>query len=237
MNLALITPTRNRWYWLTEQAKRIAAQLGQDDCWVIVIDQDNVPPKVVEQLNELVGVERLYWALLCYARQNPPVARISYAHNVGVAMAPPGHAIVEVDDHDLLEPGALDAVREALDRGVDYVFGCYHQQAIIDGPGGRTFVEPWPDVQREYPVDGFARDALGTDGIALRAIRRTLWDRLGGWKLDVWPCADKDFAVRAERLGASIECLPQFLCTVTVEPDSLSANYRGVNPLTGETVA
>ena len=95
-------------------------------------------------------------------------------------------------------------------------------------------VEPWEDVKRTYTAGGFERGELGTDGLALRAIRRELWDKLGGWDVRVWPCADKDFASRAERAGANITCLDAFLCTVTIEPDSLSAEYRGVNPQLAE---
>lgn len=232
MNLAIVTPTRNRWSAMLEQTKRIAAQIGPDDYWIIVIDQDNPPSgKFYDEFTNLIGVKRLYWALLHYLREDPPVARVNYAHNVGAALAPPGCAVVEVDDHDFIEPNALSDVRHALEAGYDYVFGCYKQQALIPTPTGKILCEPWPTVTRSYQKGGIERGDLGTDGIGLRAIRRELWDKLGGWRLDVWPCADKDFAIRAERAGASITCLESALCTVTVEGDSLSATYRGVNPL------
>jgi len=218
---------------LYEQATRIAPQLEPDDCWVIVVDGD-IPPqgKLLTAINSLIGEHRLYWVLLHYLRQAVPVARVSHARNVGGAMAPAGFDIVEVDDHDPVEPKTLELVRKAFDDGADYVFGNYRQRSFIYGhPSGRVMVEPWQDVRRSYSPGGFERNDIGADGIGLRAIRRSLWDKLGGWSLDVWPQADKDFALRAERAGASIACLPEFLCTVTIEPDSLSATYRGINPL------
>lgn len=232
MNLAIITPTRRRWSAVLEQAQRLSAQIGADDRWIIVIDNDSPPDaKIHEKLKELIGPERLAFCLLHYMREEVPVARVNYAHNVGVQMAPPGYGIVELDDHDPLEPNALSELRHALEAGYDYVFGNYKQRALFPTPTGRVISETWPNVTRTYQSGGIERGELGTDGIALRAFTRELWDKLGGWDVRVWPCADKDFAIRAERSGANIVCLDAFLCTVTIEGDSLSANYRGVNPL------
>ena len=232
MNLAIITPTRRRWKALEEQAIRLAPQLGVEDRWIIVIDQDHSPSsQVVERFNQLIGIERLVWCLLCYQRSDPPVACVNRARNVGAALAPPGYALVELDDHDLIDKYALSEIRHALEAGADYVFGGYKQRALFPTAGGKVLIEIWPDITRSYSPGGFARDEMGADAIGLRAIRRELWDKLGGWRLDVWPCADKDFARRAERAGASIVCLELPLCTVTIEGDSLSAEYRGRNPV------
>lgn len=218
---------------LYEQAVRLAPQMHPEDCWVVVVDND-VPPqgKLFDQINGMIGAERLHWVLLQYLRQSVPVACVNHARNVGGAMAPAGFDIVEVDDHDLLENDALEQIREAFDNGADYVYGGYHQRTFIYGhPSGKIMVEPWVDVIRSYSPGGFERNDLGSDGIGPRAIRRSLWDNLGGWSLDVWPQADKDFALRAERSGAQIHCIEKPLCTVTIDADSLSGEYRGVNPL------
>lgn len=238
MNLAVITPTRRRWQALEEQAARLAPQLGPDDRWIIVIDQDHSPSgRLVEQFNQWIGAERLVWCLLCYLRPDPPVARVNHARNAGAALAPPGAHIVELDDHDLIENYALSEVRRAFDAGYDYVFGGYKQRALFQAPGGKLLSETWPNVAHAYSPGGFARNDLGADGIGLRAVRRELWNKLGGWRLDVWPCADKDFARRAEQSGAQIICLEMPLCTVTIEGDSLSAEYRGQNPTSSEKLA
>lgn len=231
MNLALITPTRRRWRALEEQAAKLAPQLGAEDRWIIVIDQDHSPsPRLVDRLNQLIGAERLVWCLLCYQRPDPPAARVNHARNAGAALAPAGYHLVELDDHDPIESYALSEIRHAFDAGWDYVFGCYKQRALFQAPGGKLVCETWPNVERTYSPGGFGRDELGADGIGLRAIRRPWWDKLGGWRLDVWPCGDIDFARRAEQAGARIVCLDVPLCTVTIEADSLSANYRGQNP-------
>jgi len=180
---------------------------------------------VCDEIETLIGRGRLVWVDLNYARPVPPVACVNAARNAGAALAPAGCDLVEVDDHDLLEPLALAQIRHAFASGCDYVFGDFHQQAIVESPDGRSVLETWPDVKHDYRPGGFTRGEI--EAIGVRAIRRELWDRLGGWSNKVWPCADYDFATRAEAVGANIICLDQPLCTVTVEAESLSGEYRG----------
>jgi hypothetical protein len=224
--LALITPTRRRWQWMTRQAEIIAGQLDRDDRWIVVADADQPPQDMWNEIDQQIGAERLVLVCLNYLHPMPPVACVNRARNVGAALAPAGYDLVEVDDHDLLEPFALSEIRRASEAGYDYVFGNFHQQALLVDPSGRrAFLEPWPDVTHDYRPGGFATREI--EAIGLRAIRRALWERLGGWSDKVWPGGDFDFAERAERAGARIACLETPLCTVTVEPESLSGKYRG----------
>ncbi len=233
MPLALITPTRRRWHWLARQAKILAEQLDPADRWIVVCDDDRPPANVWEEIEDHLGHQRLVLVCLRYARPIPPAACVNRARNVGAAMAPADYNIVEVDDHDLLEPFALSQIRHALEAGYEYVFGDFHQQALIELSDGRAVLEAWPDVKHDYRPGGFARHEI--EAIGVRAIQRSLWERLGGWRNDVWPCADYDFAQRAEADGAQIVCLEQPLCTVTVEAESLSAEYRGGSKEKGES--
>ena len=152
---------------------------------------------------------------------------MNVAHNVGASLAPPEHAIVEIDDHDLIEPGALDTVRKALADGADYVFGWYKQAAIITGPRGGRYIEPWPWVKPTYELFGFTAERMGDGGAGMRAIRRSIWNRLGGWDVNKWPSGDRDLAKRVEGVTAEIVCLPQYLCEVLIDPDGISATYKG----------
>jgi hypothetical protein len=254
--LSLITPTRRRWHWLRAQARAIAGQLAPDDRWVIAVDNDRPDKKVVGEIARLVPAERIVWLHAAYARPTPPVACVNRLRNAATGLAPAGHDIVEVDDHDILESYALAEIRAALAAGYDYVFGWYHQQVVIETEGKRegaterrsegkterhtalcpriapsllpsvspSCIEPWPDVQHRYQHGAFERREI--DGIGVRAFKRWLWTKLGGWATNVWPGGDYDFALRAERLGANIVCLEQPLCTVTVEPESIAASNR-----------
>lgn len=240
MPLSLITPTRRRWHWLRKQARAIAGQLAADDCWIIVVDDDQANQRVVNEVAELIPNQQLTWLHCSYARPVPPVACVNRLRNAATALAPARHDVVEVDDHDILAPYALAEIRMALAAGYDYVFGWYHQQAVVSCPlpskaapnqqatghGQRATdkLEPWPDVQHRYQRGAFERHEI--DGIGMRAFKRWLWTRLGGWATNVWPGGDYHFALRAESIGAKIVCLEQPLCTVTVEADSISANNR-----------
>jgi hypothetical protein len=228
MPLAIITPTRKRWHWLLEQARALAPQMRAGDCWVVVVDNDEPNEKAIDQVTRLVGQERLTWAMLSYLRPCVPAACVNRCHNLGAALAPAAADLVEIDDHDLIEPCALDEIRLALANDCDYVFGWHRQQALLAGPNGRDYLETWPDVRHAYVRGGFERGEI--DAIGPRAIRRSLWNKLSGWDLDVWPCGDKDFALRAERAGAAIVCLELPLATVTIDPESLSAAFRGRAP-------
>jgi hypothetical protein len=223
--LALITPTRGRWQWLTRQAEIVAAQLDEHDRWIVVCDNDRPPAGVWDEIEGRMGHERLVSIVLNYARPVPPVGCVNRARNAGAALAQAGYDIVEVDDHDLLLPDALDRIRRALEAPSDYGFGGFHQQALVDVPDGRAVLEAWPDVKHDYQPGGFTRHEI--EAIGVRAIRRELWDRLGGWSGTVWPCADYEFAQRAEAAAARIVCLDEPLCTVLIDPESLSAKFRG----------
>ena len=228
MSLAIITPTRRRWHWLARQAAALAPQLRDDDRWVIVVDNDQPDERAIDRITPLVGAERVLWALLSYSRPHVPAGCVNRCHNIGVALAADDADVAEFDDHDLAEPHALDEIRLALANGYDYVFGAYRQQAVLVGPQGREYLETWPDVRHAYARGGFERGEI--DAIGPRGIRRSLWNSLGGWDAKAWPCGDRDFAVRAERAGAAIVCLDLPLATVAIEPDSLSAVYRGQAP-------
>lgn len=221
--LGIVTPTRLRWKWLVQQAEALAPQLGPTDHWVIVVDFDEPDQQALERIRGLVG-ERLTVAFLDYQRTSP-FARVNQARNSGVALLPPHvTGIVELDDHDIISPDALSLIRHGL-SDFDYVFGDYRQQAVIPSPMG-NLLEPWPTVERTYKAGDF--QAGNIEAIGLRAFRMTTWDRVGGWPLHIWPCADMAFAQHVEHLGLSVGHIPEVLSTVTIEPDSLSANFRGV---------
>jgi hypothetical protein len=108
------------------------------------------------------------------------------------------------------------------------VFAPFRQQALIDVPSGGRMLETWPDEKHQYYRGAFADNAIKAIGV--RAFKRWLWTKLGGWSKTVWPCGDYDFAYRAEKIGARIACLNTPLCTVMNDADSLSAAYRGRAP-------
>ena len=210
MPLAIITPTRGRFPFLIEQARALAPQLGDGDLWLIGCDNSRPSPTTMAAIAETVPRPFLAWVDLEYAHEST-VDRVA---NALAAFAPPAHDIAEVDDHDPLVPDALSEIRHAFEAGYEYVFG-WHEQRIRIEAGGDW--ERWPTVERDYTVGAFARHEY--DAIGLRAVRRSLWDKLGGRDSQKFPFGHYDLGVRAEAAGASIVCLQKALCTVTVEPE------------------
>jgi hypothetical protein len=209
MPLAIITPTRDRFEFLAEQATLLAPQLGPDDLWLIGCDNSPPRPTALATIGEIVPRPFVVWMNFEYTHEST-VDRVA---NALVAFALPAHDIVEVDDHDPLSPDTLSEIRHAFEAGHDYVFGWHEQRIQIEA--GADW-ERWPTVERDYTPGAFARHEY--DAIGLRAVRRSLWDRLGGRDSERFPFGHYDLAVRAEAAGASIVCLQKALCAVTVEP-------------------
>lgn len=212
MPLAIITPTKWRWPLLLEQASALAPQLVDGDLWIIGCDSCDMPAWVVNAIVRLIPPERLADLRFSYSDQGRAVDRLARSL---AAFAPPTHDICEVDDHDPLSVDALSEIRHAFDAGYDYIMGWHHQRVQLE-PGGPW--EQWPTVEREYTPGAFARHEF--DAIGLRAVRRSLWDKLGGRDSSKFPVGHYDMAVRAEAAGAKIVCLQKPLCTVTIAPEA-----------------
>lgn len=231
-SLAIVLPTRRRRHWLVMQLRVLSQQLKDGDTLVLVIDCDELDGDIMEAVNQIPH-GNVVLMHLHYDHSND-FACVNRIRNAGAAMAPPGSAIVEVDDHDILKPDALERIRKELDDGAAYVFANCDLQAILKAPGGRLLVEPWPTVQHNYSLGAFCRNEVSV--IGTRAIARHVWDAEGGWNPQVFPGGDFDLAQRIEINAPSfVRCLDDPLCTVTTEPDSISGTNRGESPLTTET--
>jgi hypothetical protein len=232
MFLCVVTPTRKRWRWLRDQARALAPQLVDGDFWVVVIDADQPDPELMDEIEAVAG-SRLIVVNLVYRWTYPPMGNVNRARNAGVAMAPIHcDGIVELDDHDIIKPGAIEAIREALVQNADYVYGDSDQQAITEPMPGQFLLEVWPTVTRnEYTSGAFDRGEV--DGVGIRAISRELWHALGGWHPRAFPGGDADFAARAEKIGAKFVHLDKVLCTITIDPDSIMGAVRDIAKAAG----
>lgn len=224
MALAIITPTRQRWHWLARQAAALAPQLSPDDRWIIGVDNDQPDERHTERIRELVGDRMLIWAHFCYERPEPPVGVVNRLRNSLVSFAEPEANIVELDDHDIAAKDALAEIRHAFEVGNEFVFSWHHSDCLLEAPTGELLLEPWPDYRPHYTAGGFARGDCQPCGI--RAVKRELWNRLGGWSPDVWPEGNMHFCMRAESAGAKICCIEKPLCRVLIDPDGISTRYR-----------
>lgn len=224
MSLAIITPTRARWHWLARQAAALAPQLSPDDRWIIGVDNDELDERYTDRIRELIGDRLLVWAHFCYERPEPPVGIVNRLRNALVSFAPLEANLVELDDDDILSPYALAEIRHGFDAGYDYVFGWHKTVAMIESPNGEVVLEPWPDYRPRYQAGAFGRGDCQPCGV--RAIRRDLWNWLGGWNVNIWPEGNMDFCLRAEAAGAAVLCVEKPMCEVCINLDGISTKYR-----------
>ena len=197
---------------LHDQCKRLSDQLGRLDSLVVVVD--SADPDVRGRVSYIVES----FGYLCFPivisrgpRRKRP--NVGLARNAGVVLTC-SDVIVELDDHDLIEMTAIERIR-SLVHDYDYVFGACH----VAGDAAGT-------IDPGYIPGAFARNEC--EPIGVRAIRRTLWDDLGGWDHRLTRGGCLDFAKRAEAAGAKIVCTATPLCTITLDiDDSMMAKRVG----------
>jgi GT2 family glycosyltransferase len=206
--LWVVVPTRDRPGQCAEQVRRLLAEEPRERVRVCVIDDGSREPP------ELVRDARLrqVWR---GASGGPNAAR----HD-GVSLAPVDAVIVEADDDDPIEPGALRHVAEAFaDPGVKVIYGDYWQA----NSAGERFTDTCGYVEKgEYRPGEFQR--RGAIHVGLRAYRRELYDEVGGYRMDETPAGDLGLMLRFECLlkGRGIVHLARPLCTHVVDMTGVS---------------
>lgn len=174
VKLDFVTPTANRHADLLMQAKALGPQLAAHDRWIVVDDASAggaiQPGALVEFLP--CKAESILFVALSYAKGDA-VGTVNRARHAGCSLARPESWIVEIDDHDLVLPGAIDAVRQAILAGAVFVYGdC--QWIGPDGEPGEIFRKP------DY-TSWLLRDGLcPCEGV--RAYPARLYSLVGGYR-------------------------------------------------------
>jgi glycosyltransferase involved in cell wall biosynthesis len=121
------------------------------------------------------------------------------AINQGVRMAR-GEIIGLLNSDDLLAPGALAAVAEAMrDSAVDLVSGKF---TLFDERGERECAVPKLTVQSVM---------FGACAINARFVRRSVWERVGPFELRYRIAADRDWLLRLMQLAPHEVCVDRVL--------------------------
>lgn len=200
-------PTRNRQREARNQVLASLKAVNPHGGAVVLVDDNSEPPVDLDAL----------WRLHPNVLQLRTARRMgtSAARNLGVSLSPPDALIVEVDDHDYVEPGAVDAVLDAFaDRAVHAVYGDEvrgQSRIVIEKPDYRPGLFRW---ERPYTT-------------GLRAYRKSLWLRVGGYRVDEFPAGDYGFFLRAELAlkDRGIKRIPKVLVWTNSDPCGLSTMY------------
>lgn len=224
VRLDFVTPTYNRQDDLLKQAELLAQQMGPNDRWIVVNDAGSMPDQIAAMLGAIVGYDRIFFVGLSYRRENV-MGTVNRARHVACSLARTCAWIVELDDHDFLEPGAIDHVRQAIAAGAMFVYG----DTIPCDDMGRQSVNQKPDYtpwllrQSHCPCEG------------VRAFPQFLYALSGGYRFygefavnqNEFPAGDYGLFLRLELLteGQGFVRVPHVLCRTPKVVGGISTRF------------
>ncbi len=250
--LDVVTPTWARPQSLLEQAQRLTPMLGPQDRWIVVDDASPQPVDVrelwmcfsEEQRNRTAGEEPgpsggpLLYVGLTYCKDGHPAETVNRARAVGCSMARRDAWIVELDDHDVIQPETLDAIRQNIAAGYVFLYGD-HRPIGPDGMVGDLMIQP------DYTPYLFRDSAAHAFGV--RAFPKVLYDAAGGYRWDgvlgqyegnEAPGGDYCLQIRMEKVceGLGWARIPIPLCYAQKCPDSLTLTLANEQVDVGDKV-
>ncbi len=251
--LDVVTPTYARTQSLMEQAERLTPLLGPRDRWIVVDDASPEPldsrllwmqfspeqraRKVTDGVKPQPGGPLLH-VLLTYCKDGGPADTVNRARATGCSLARRSAWIVELDDHDVIQPDALDAIRQNIAEGYVFLYGD-HRSRGPDGMIGDVLVQP--DYKPWLFRDGAAH-AFG-----VRAFPKLLYDAAGGYRWDgklgevegnECPAGDYCLQLRMEHFcgGEGFARIPIPLCHAQKCPDSITLTMGNEQVSLGDKV-
>lgn len=181
--ISFIMPSFNRADYIAESIESVLAQMHRDDELVIVDDGSS---------DDTRGAVAPFFDRLRYVRQDN--SGKSVALNRALAMTG-GEYVWICDDDDLLLPGAVGALVEALETsGADMAFGCYTRFRIEDGRRIDMGTGYWPDLSTGSANRHILEDAFAMHNGSL--VRRATYDRLGPFDPEMLRSQDYEMFVR-----------------------------------------
>lgn len=176
------------------------------DCEVVVVDDGSDDPTVIARLQEA------YPSIVCV--RLPENKGVSVARNRGNAVAS-GRIIIDLDSDDLLLDGTIQLAIEGIEDGADYLYG-----DIIRRRGGSEEVVTRPDWEANLLLQ------RGCFVTGLKAYRKVLWQRVGGFDETIRSAVDLDFALRCEEAGAVFKRVPEPLVVYREHAGQISQEDR-----------
>ncbi len=216
-----VIATRGRPQWLARQLDALCPQLRGDEHVVVVADGDAEAARLAAARD----------GVLCV-----PLAEgvgIYRARRIGIALVPAEAVVCEIDDHDIAEPGLLDALRAAFADARTVAAYC---DVYVADPERRVRAE------RRKP-DGRRFAEAGQLGYGMRAYRRWVYDCVGGYPTEYEAAGDYALMVRIEAtfasdgIGGRIVHIPECLVTVTQDHTGYSERHREAQQRAVEAIA
>lgn len=223
VSLAIVTVTRHRRDDLREQSIRLSKQIGHRDHWIVVRDCDEHNDG--EEIGCFLPPHKTLEVSLEYERRLD--GSVNMARHAGCSMAFRNQWIIEVDDHDWIEPGCLDAVRQAICQGAGFIYGdCLY----FDEAGNQTDTYIKADYSPYLLRDG------GCPCEGVRAFPKLAYELVGGYRWhgerntvggNEFPGGDYGLFMRIEQLyeGTGFVRVPKTLCRCVKGPSGITGKY------------
>jgi GT2 family glycosyltransferase len=189
--VSVIIPTFNGAGILDQGFEALSNQVVSFD-WEVVCADNGSSDNTLERLRELSPHFPALTIVDATAERG-----VGYARNIGVGAAE-GQYLIFVDQDDVVRPGYLTAMAEALES---HEFVAARMDGETLNPGARKRILQVAGIPIAY--DRFPGASGGSLGI-----HRSLFDWLGGFDTSVGVSDDIDLCWRAQLLGKSIEFVP-----------------------------
>lgn len=195
--VSVIMPSYNLAKYLPQAIESVLSQ-DYDDYELIIVDD--------------CSSDGSYQIVENYARDNPEHIKVyktprnlylAGALNYGAERAS-GRYLIPLDADNWLAPGTLRTLADQLDRdrSLDIVYGKVkfvtedgEPDASVSGDG----ISGWPPREFNYDVQMGHRNQIPSTSM----YRRSVWDRVGGYRVRCRTAEDADFWCRATSFGAS----------------------------------
>lgn len=193
-----VTASRGRAEWLRRQAERMCPQLSGAERWIVVSDGCAETATLADSLAS-EGKPLIHVPLA--SRLGPDRAK-----RLGLSLVPTDAVVCEVDDHDIIEPGLIEKLREA-----------FKDSNILHAYCDAWATDPKETLRRERRKKPGKVAERGNIGYGMRAYRKWAYDCVGGYPLEHFPANDFELLCRIEQLGGGPDCarhIPELLVTV-----------------------
>jgi glycosyltransferase involved in cell wall biosynthesis len=196
--LSVVIPVRNAAATVEAQLAAVCAQEVDAPFEVVVVDNDSTD-RTADVVREIAGREPAVRLV-----DGPREPNRSAARNLGAATAQ-GAVLLFCDADDVVQPGWMAALHKAVEAGADAVGGAL-VRARHSGDG-------------DAPVITTTYRGLRCIGTSNCAIRREMFERVGGFDVRFHHRVDVELSCRLHLAGATIVDEPAALVEYIRRPD------------------
>lgn len=213
---SIVVPIYNHHDYLQSCLTSVAKQEAPGGIEVILADDGSSDPRIRPLLE-------------AFARAAPNVRLLPSDRNQGISAiqntaveAARGEFVAFVDCDDALEPGAMSAVAQAIQPGVDYLFSDRTDVDEQDRPlrvatyGGYNWLVPSGDIPRDL-LDGMVASHL-------KVIRRDIYRRAGGSDPAYSGVQDWELALKIADAGGKFVHIPKALYRHRIHANSVTSS-------------